>query len=163
MIKNWKLFGKLHLFDLVVLLLMVFVLIGLFNRLTGGKVGSLIAGSQVVPMTVVLETYPCDALSLENLKVGDQLGENKSFMNGQVTAIDIQDYYHTLVDNHGQPVYGVDPDLKISRVTLDLMADYKKPIYSFGQQELRVGISFFIITETAYLSATVIDMQEKKN
>lgn len=156
------LFGKIHLFDLVMLFLILVLFVGLANKLTGGKLISAITGDKDVRVKVVLQTreYPLEAL--ENIKVGDKLAENKQYLDGEITYVEIVDRVVSFPNENGEVIMGSDPTAKSAIVTLEATAKYKEPVYSFGKQEFIPGSYLFLTTTTLNLKTVVISCEPLK-
>lgn len=160
---KWKLFGKVHVFDVLFILVALLVVVGFLNKASGGNIASLTGGTKPVVMECTVLTYEYDPLYFTGLKVGAQLAEDKSFFKGsEIVSIDLQEFNVSLINDEGQMITGPHPFKKKATVKVRFTADYKEPIYKLGKQEIRVGAPFFITTETCKISAIVIDMKPIK-
>lgn len=160
--KNYKLLGKIHFFDFFLLLLALAVVVALINRFTGGEITSLVAGSDQVTLEVTAVTYPYPEEMLKNLETDEKLVENKTWMQGEITQLRWQDYEVEDLNQRGDMVTAIHPEEKQMWVTLEMVTDYKAPIYQFGQQEIRVGASYFIRTLDSEISSLIVDMKIKE-
>lgn len=153
-----KIFGKLHLFDLIFFVLLIAVIIGALSKLSGGNIVSIGNSTKVkIAYTVITEPYREDYLTC--IKPGKQLADGKKFLNGEVKEVEVVDYMVSAVDNNGDVIVGAHPYEKKAIIKVIAEVDYKEPIYKLGKQEIRVGARVFLTTEDCYLSSTITDMQ----
>ncbi|NDL66511.1 DUF4330 family protein [Anaerotalea alkaliphila] len=157
---NWKFFGKVHVFDLLFLLVLVAALAGVLNRVSGGDLASMAGGSKPVPVRMTLKTFEYDPAYYQSLEAGAELVEDKMVFEGsRIVSVDLQDAPITLVDNNGDVVNGSNPLRKVALVVVEATATRKGPIYELGKQELRVGAGFFLTTEDNKLSTIITAFQ----
>lgn len=159
MIKKGKLFGKIHILDLVIVLALAGVIITGIGRFSGGEIIDLGSGSaRSVRIEVTTALY--DEAYFYNLEVGKVLADNKKVLaDSEIISVQIVDAVVTKVDNNGQVVTGIHPTKKRAIVTIEAVAEYKNPIYTIGQQEIREGYPHFILTEETNLSGTISKME----
>lgn len=155
-----KLFGKIHLFDVIVILLLLVMLMGLANRLSGNKLISSLTGASEKKIEVVLRTREYPVESLKSIKIGEQLSENKQYLDGEVTAFEILERKVSYVDENGVTVVGDDPFYKCADVTFVAKARYNEPVYTIGKQEYVAGSNVFLTTGSLNLKAIVISVKE---
>ncbi len=157
--KKGKLFGKIHLLDLIILLALIGVVMTGIGRFSGGEIIDFGSGTRSrVRIEVITALY--DEAYFYNLEKGMALADNKKYLtNSEITHVEIIDAEVTKVDNNGQVVTGVHPSKKRALVTIEADAEYKSPIYTIGQQEIREGYSHFILTEKTNLSGTISKME----
>lgn len=158
--KSGKLFGKVHIFDIVIALVFVTIILGALNKFSGGNLISFSGGTKEVDVVYWLETNEYRPEFLESIKVGDILAEDKKFLEGKIEEIEIIDFNVTEVDNNGNTVVGPHPFMKKARVKVSATLNYNEPLYDLGKQEVRVGAILFLTTEKAKLSVTVTDFKD---
>ncbi len=151
-----KLFGKVHVFDIIVLLLVLVLVVGFVNKISGGNLMSSISGQEEARVKVVVKTMGYPEEALQNIVIGDQLAENKQYMDGEIVDVEIIDMEVSMVNEDGEIVLGIDPTNKCALVTLEATAKYKEPVYSFGKQEFVSGSYIFLTTTTLNLKTIVI-------
>ncbi|PKM49135.1 MAG: hypothetical protein CVV02_17465 [Firmicutes bacterium HGW-Firmicutes-7] len=154
-----KLFGKLHILDIVVVLIFVAVVLGAINKFSGGNLISFDGGTKEVNAEIWVETIEYRPMYLESLKVGDIIAEDKKYLDGKIVEVEIIDYMVSGINNEGSGVVGPHPFYKKAKVKIEAIIDYKEPIYSFGKQEIREGAGIFLTTETSNLSVLVTDFK----
>lgn len=154
-----KIFGKLHIFDLIFGVLVIAVIIGALSKVSGDNIVSIGTSTKVqIAYTLITEPYREDYL--KSIEPGKQLAEDKKFLTGEVTAVEVVDYMVSAIDNNGDIIVGVHPYEKKAIIKVIAEVDYKEPIYKLGKQEIRVGARVFLTTEDFNLSTTVTKMQE---
>lgn len=157
--KKGKLFGKIHMLDIIIVLALIGVVITAVGRFSGGEIIDLSSGTnQKVRIEVVTGLY--DEAYFLNLEAGMQLAEDKKYLaESKIISVEIIDSEITKVDNDGNVVTGVHPTKKRAVVTIEALAEYKNPIYNIGKQEIREGYPHFILTETTNLSGVISKME----
>jgi hypothetical protein len=153
-----KLFNKIHIFDLILILLAIIVLLTGYSRLSGDSIINF-SGTSQVKLRYTVETYPYREAYFENLEVGDKLAEDKKYLAGEIVGVEVVDYYMTSVDNNGDVVTDINPLKSQAFVTIEATVDYGNPIYSFGSQELREGSPYFLVTDKCNLSAIITSIE----
>jgi len=155
---NGKLFGKIHVLDILVALVTIIVLFTGYAKLSGTEIVDFGDGSDVkLRYEVITSAY--DPLYFDNLKVGDIIAEDKKLLSGEIISVDIIDKDVAIVDNNGDVISGVDPELKRAVVVIEATGEYKLPVYKLGKQELREGRPYFLITELVNLSSVISQLE----
>lgn len=155
-----KLFGKIHLFDLIVFLLLLIMLLGMANRLSGGKLISSFNSATDKRVEVVLRTREYPLTSLNAIQIGEQLSENKQYLDGEVKDFTIMEREVSHLDEGGKLVVGPDPFYKWADVTIVATMKYNEPVYSLGKQEYVPGSNVFLSTTRLNLKAVVMSIKE---
>lgn len=150
--------GKIHILDIVIIALFAVIIFTAYGRLSGNEVISF-GGSKSVKITYSVLTYDYRDEYFTNIKVGDQLAEDKSYMEGTITEIKILPSKKFFVDNQGNPLEVDHPFYQQALITVEATATMKDAITKFGKQEIREGMAYFLITEKANLSCTIVDME----
>lgn len=149
---------KIHILDIIIIALFVVIVFTAYGRLSGNEIISF-GGSKPVKVTYQVMTYDYRDEYFTSVQVGDQLAEDKSYLEGTITEIQIIPSKKFFVDNQGNPVEAEHPFYKQAIITVEATATMKDAITKIGKQELREGLSYFLITEKANLSSTIIDME----
>ncbi|MDF1617241.1 DUF4330 domain-containing protein [Petrocella sp. FN5] len=157
--KEGKLFNKIHLFDLLFLMLLIVVILGAISKFSGKNIINLSTNSENIMVEFTVETYPFHEDYFASIKVGDKLAEDKKYINGTVTDIQIIDNMLALPDSSGQMVTGPDPLKKKALVTTRVEMSYNDPVYKMGKEEMVVGNIFFFTTEKVKLSSVIVDFK----
>jgi len=155
-----KLFSIIHVFDLIFIIILVFVILGAVNKFSNGNLVSITQDTKKVYVKCTMETDPYRETYFQSIKIGDKLAEDKKYLEGNVTDIKIVDNIVTEVDNNGDIIKGAHPFLKKAIITFEVALDYKEPIYSMGKQEIRNGAFINLLTDKSRLSGTIINFEE---
>ncbi|PKM54376.1 conserved protein of unknown function [Petrocella atlantisensis] len=157
--REGKLFNKIHIFDLLFLMLLIVVLLGAISKFSGKNIINLTTNTENVMVEFTVETYPFQEDYFASIKVGDKLAEDKKYINGTVTDVQIIDNILALPDNNGQMVTESDPYKKKALVTSRVEMSYKDPVYKMGKEEMVVGNIFYFTTEKVKLSSVIVDFK----
>lgn len=156
--KNGKLFGKIHVLDIIIILVAIMVVITAVNRFSGTEIISFGNGEEVTIRYQVL-TYSYEPEYFESMLINDRIVYDKEYLDGKIVNIEIIDKMVNLIDNNGDVVRGIHPTEKYALVTIEATAEYKNPIYTVGQQEIREGLPHFLTTEYSNLSGIVSSIE----
>ena len=156
--KQGKVAGKFHIFDILLILIVILVAITAFERLTDNDLISFSQEEAVaVKYEIVFTEYDQDYFT--SVAVGDQLAEDKKYLEGHVTNIRIDDRIITRTDNNGEIVSASDPLRKKVTIEVEATATYESPIYKMGKQELREGLPYFFMTQKCNLSGVISKLE----
>ncbi len=156
--KQGKVGGKIHVFDLLLILVVILVGITAFERLTDNELISFSQEEDIkVRYEVVFTEYNSEYFT--SVEIGDQLAEDKKFLTGEITNISIEDRIITRVDNNGQVISAADPLKKKVTIEVEATASYENPIYKIGKQELREGLPHFLVTQRSNLSGVISELE----
>lgn len=154
-----KLFGKLHVLDIFVVLIFLAVVLGAMNKFSGGNLLSFDGNTKKVNAVIWIQTKEYRPMYFESLKIDDVLAEDKKYLEGKITEVQVVDYMAAEVSSNGSIVVGPHPFYKKALVKIEATLDYKEPIYSLGKQEIREGAAIFLTTENSNLSVIVTDFE----
>lgn len=157
-----KLFGKINLIDLLVVLVVIAVIVGVFWKLAGDKVSDAIAPSTktVLEYEVLCTAVQADAASsAEAIAVGQKLMSNGSLLNATVTQCTVEPYITTNVDAQGNTVAVTDQARNNVRFTIEAEIASGDLTNSVGSQEVRVGKSHIVKTTEVEITGTVTKVE----
>lgn len=160
--KNLRLFGKIHLLDLVPVLLIVLVLAGVGSKIGVGDIIYSSNTGKTTMVNIICETEPYDMVMLESIKVGDVLAEDKAYINARITSSEIIDDVVGLIDNNGKEVVDINPIEKIARIGIEIETTFEDPMYlvkSKDIHELFVGKKFYLTTQNSKLVVIVTELE----
>jgi hypothetical protein len=140
-------------------MLIIVVILGAISKFSGKNIINLTTNTENVMVEFTVETYPFQEDYFASIEVGDKLAEDKKYINGTVTNIQIIDNMLALPDNNGQMVTESDPFKKKALVTSRVEMSYKDPVYKMGKEEMVVGNVFFFTTEKVKLSSVIVDFK----
>ncbi|MCT4542086.1 MAG: DUF4330 domain-containing protein [Vallitalea sp.] len=158
--KQGKIFGKIHIIDMIFIVLVVVLIFSVINKFAGSNVKVFNGTSQKAKVEMTLETYAYREEYLKSLSIGDKIAEDKSYLNGEIKKIEIVDNMIAKSDNNGNIVVGAHPFTKKARVLVNVEVDIKGNKIKMGKKELIVGKSMFLTTTKANLSTKIMDIKE---
>ena len=147
-----RLFGKINLIDLLVVLLIVAVLAAVVWKLGGSRaVGKKAAASvsdntHEMTFTVLFEDQPAEVAQFAETQIGKQLVNNAKLVSAEVTGCEAVSSIRTL--GH--------VDLS---VTIKATATYSGNVWTVGSQEVRVGYEYILKTSEFELTGIISDME----
>ncbi len=134
--KQGKLFGKIHFFDLLILLVLVVGLLGMGLRFANPKAPA----AQLKTATYTFEAKSVQECVARSFQVGDTLYEKEVPM-GTVTAVKVTPYAGLEINAAGQPVMAEHKLLYTLTLTVTTDGLLEKDGYYIGTQEILNGTS----------------------
>ncbi len=129
--KNGRLFGKLNLIDLAVVLVILVVAAALCMKLFGNKaVEAVTSPDKAITYQVVCEDVPQAVADYCTANTGEQLLSSGKLLNAYITACDVQE------GDEGYDLY----------FTVEGTASFAGHTYKLGSQEVRVGMEHLVKT-----------------
>ena len=155
-----KLFGKLNLIDLIVVLVIIAVVVAVGWKLGGSAVTEAI-GSTGTPIRyeVLCARVDPDTSEFAESHVGGQLMSNGDMVDGTIVSCVVEPYTEVLVDSEGNPQMVENPAYRNLRFTIEVNAVDAANAYSIGSQELRVGKSHIVKTTELEVNGTITSME----
>lgn len=141
-----RLFGKINLIDLLVVLMVIIVVAAVAWKLGGSKLQDALSNEQIptVKYEVVCPGISNDACEYAKTCIGDQLMNSGNLLDGQITGVSVEPYYITCVDGQGNTVAAQDAQNSTIRFTIECKTPYVDNAYAAGTQEIRVGKSHIV-------------------
>lgn len=156
--KQGKLFGKINVIDLVVLLAVLLLVGGFLYREKGT---ANVAASKTVTLRVVCPyVYPDVA---ENLKVGDQLVASSALIDAHITKLDVKPAQTTVTMPDRSMILTTNPFRKDIFLEIEGQTLAVTPAeISLGGQKVRAGKEdYFVKTQKVELEATILKVDVK--
>lgn len=153
-----KLFGKINVIDLAVLLAVLLLVAGYLYR---QQSSSVIVHPKTVEIRVVCPfVYP---EVVPNLKVGDQLVANGELVPVQITKMDVKQALTTVTRAEGTQVLTYSPFRKDIFLTISGQTSSVTPgEITLGGQKVRAGKDdYFVKTQRTELKATILSVEVK--
>lgn len=139
-----RLFGKLNLIDLLVILVALAAVFVLIWKLGGKKAAeNLAAKPQTVRFTVLVQDVPEEICKFAETQVGASLVNNGKVLNAVITDAE------TVPAESGCDLY----------VTVDAEVSYSEYVYKVGTQEVRVGYEYILKTTAFELTGVISDLE----
>ena len=139
-----RLFGKLNLIDLLVILVLLAAVFVLVWKLGGKKAAeSLAAKPQTVSFTVLVQDVPEEICEFAETQVGKSLVNNGKVLSAVITGTE------TVPAENGCDLY----------VNVDSEVSYSEYVYKVGTQEVRVGYEYILKTTEFELTGIISDLE----
>lgn len=140
-----RLFGKLNLIDLLVVLLIVAVVFALVWKLGVGKAAqNATTQTYDVSFTVVIEDVDAQICQYAETQVGEKLVNSGKVLNAALTGATHEDG----ADGKQTLYLSIDGNCTMSEL-----------VYKLGPQDVRVGFEYIVKTSSFELTGVVCDME----
>lgn len=156
--KQGRLFGKVSIIDLAIILAVILVIAGVFYRGRGPDVA-------VSPKTVAIKVvcpfvYP-DVV--QNLKEGDQLVANNQLVPVYIRKVEVKQAATTVSKPDGSMILTENPFRKDIFLVIEGQTTAVSPYeIMLGGQKVRAGKDdYFVKTRTTELKATILEVEVK--
>ena len=145
-----RLFGKINIIDLLVILMILAAAAALIWKL-GGKQAADAAFDNEFPITytVMMSDVPEDAAGFAEAQVGCKLVNNGSLLDAEIISCSL---------DHVDPQTG----RAELRIAISGTADFSSNVYKVGSQEVRVGYEYIVKTSELELSGIITSMEVTK-
>lgn len=155
-----KLFGKINLLDLFVLLFVLVIVFVIGKKLvTNPESYAMSDSDNVKKMYVTVKCSLVDDDFINNVEVGDKLIAQNAYTGGEVYKIEgVKPGEYTGVDDEGNVVISEHPYLKDFYVTLVTEQNIDSPVLKVNGQESRIGTKIFFKTQKVEAPAMVMDI-----
>lgn len=144
-----RLFGKLNLIDLLVIVLVLAVVFAVVWKTVGQKaVENASAQALRVEYTVLCADTPKEVCDFAQTQVGEKLLNNAVFLDAVIT------------DCRAEPVNAADPNgLQSLYLTIEAAATTANNVFKVSSQEVRVGYEYNVKTPLFELPGVICDME----
>ncbi len=156
--KEGRIFGKINILDFIAMILVVFLIFLSLLKILNKDLTDLSVKDEIVNVEVEA-TIVTDKGYLDVIKVGDQLGEMKHYLDAYVEEVEILPVEATNLDKDGNVVTSIDPLMEKARIKFKATTPYKNYSYKFGKQELRQGKIIFIESDLYRLKAQIVSLK----
>lgn len=163
--RKGRLFGKLNIVDLLVAILIAGFVAVVATRLYSQKLNA--NGGN--PLSQQEEIYVTLYSSLvvpeiaESLKVGDKLVANNAYTNAEIVSIDVVPAAYVSTNSDGEAVLSEHPLWKDVTVVIKDTINPSSVILKAGNQEVRVGYSFILKTQTVETNCKIRGVEFASN
>ncbi len=156
--KEGRLFGKINILDFIAIVLVLFLILLSFLKITNKELSDLSVKDEIV--NVEVEAYiVTDKGYLDVIKVGDKLGETKHYLESSVEEVELLDVEVTNLDKDGNIVVSIDPLMEMARIKFKATIPFKDHSYKFGKQELRQGKIIFVESDLYRHKAQIVSVK----
>ena len=141
-----RLFGKINLIDLLVIVLVLAVVAAVGWKLVGKKAAAAVADNEhELTFTVLFEDQPAELAQFAQTQVGRQLVNNAKLIPAEITGVSAS----TLADETRYDLY----------VTVKATATFSGNVWKVGSQEVRVGYEYILKTSEFELTGIISGME----
>lgn len=156
--KEGRMFGKINILDFIAIILVLFLIFLSFLKIMNKELSDLSVKDEIVDVEV--EAYiVIEKGYLDVIKVGDQLGETKHYLESTIEEVEILPVEVTNLDKNGNVVVSTDPLMEKAIVKFKATTPYKNYSYKFGKQELRQGKIIFVESDLYRYKAQIVSVK----
>ena len=142
-----RLFGKINLIDLLVIVLLAAVLLAVVWKVVGSKAAASVSDNKhEITFTVLFEDQPAEVAAFAETQIGAQLVNNSKLISAEITGCEAVSSIRTL--GH--------MDLA---VTVKATASFSGNVWNVGSQEVRVGYEYILKTSEFELTGIISDLE----
>lgn len=158
-----KIFGKLNIVDLIVVVLIVAIVAAVAVRFTSSKLNA----NGLTPTAENQYCYVTCFASLqvpevaETLKIGDHIAAGGKYTDAEIVDIKVEPAAYVGVNSEGKAVYSEHPIWKDVTVVVKEKINPSNITIKVGGQEARVGYSYIIKTQTVEANAKIRGIEFK--
>ncbi len=161
--KNGKLFGKINILDiLIMLIILLFIALGatkFFSGLLGSKVGT-----NTIDVLYTVEVTKKDAEFFESIKEGDAVfKKNTKEIGGEVVSCEIKPAKYITANLNKLSYEVTEAENKFDGyITVKATADVSYPDMLIGGDEIKIGKSYDLRTENTVLNGYITSIEYDK-
>lgn len=159
-----RLFGKLNIIDLLVILLIAAIAVAAVMKFTGADTANDHYDASLnrnIEYTVICRVVYNPIVAEAKKEVGNQLMAGGELVEGCfIKAVDVEPHYDTYVDNEGKMQKQLSEDYSDVVFTIAGEAPFVNNAYKVGTQEVRVARSHIVKTLTFEMTGTVTTLTE---
>lgn len=153
--KKGRLFGKINIIDLLVLIIVVGLIAFGAKRMGSGKVSQ----SATKEALVTYEIAEIRQLAVDQIKVGDPLYHyDKGTYIGTIESVEVEPF-RDIIDYNGRWVEADVPRKFVANVTVKANIEETDQYYLVGGEQSRVGVQFRLKNKNFAGFGTVIDVK----
>lgn len=142
-----RLFGKINLIDLLVIVLALAVVLAVGWKVVGKKAAASVSNnSHEITYTVLFEDQPVEIAEFAETQIGSQIVNNAKIVSAEIVSCDAVSSIRTL--GH--------VDLSI---TIRAAATFSSNVWNVGSQEVRVGYEYILKTSEFELTGIISGME----
>ena len=155
--RKGRLFGKINIVDLFVVLIVVLLACGLIYKKTSKSVNSAQGGANA-PDEYCYVTLYCNQMVPEfskSISIGDHMVANGKFTDATIVAVNEEPAAYVGYDDNGKAVLSQHPLWKDVTVVIKEKISPNPVIRKVGEQEVRVGYQYIFKTQKVESGAKV--------
>ncbi len=158
-----RLFGKINLIDMAVVLVLVFALVAVAWKFVGDDVTQAIESAKnIPPVTIEVVCYDVDPEVAEfaGTQAGTQLMNSGEMLDAYIVDCVVSDSMTVMIDQNGVPQAVSNPAYRTLTFTVEAAVEPTANAYAIGTQELRAGKTYLIKSLTLEIPGIITAMEE---
>ena len=158
-----RLFGKVNLIDLLVVVMVLIIVLAVAWKLGGNQINQAMESTKELPTMeyeVICYGVNNDVCEYAETRIGDQLMSNGEMLDGYITDVSVEPYYIVCIDSEGNAVNAQDPQNSNIRFTIQTQVEETENAYAVGSQEIRVGKSHIVKSVNIEVTGYITRMEE---
>ncbi|GKX30446.1 hypothetical protein SH1V18_29260 [Vallitalea longa] len=155
--KNGKLFGKINIMDIIIILLVILIGVTLYNKIYNK--GDSAVSSTKQDIYIVAEAYGQAPDVVDSIKQGDKIVAQNIYQSGDIDYVDISDDNYVTTTNEGKLIVQKRTDKKTIEVGINCKANINGPYIDCGGQEIKVGKSYWIKTSKGQIRGFIKEIK----
>lgn len=157
--KDGKIFGKINIIDLLLLVVLIVLAIGIFVRVSGTKAKTIKNANGFSYVVKVDDIRECTLKALE--KKGDVYSEKENVKIGEITEVTSAPYKKAGVKSNGIRVFAEKPDKFTAYVTVKAEGKcVNGTYYDAAENELGAGREYKVSTKYATTSGEILSIKQ---
>lgn len=156
--KNGKLFGKINVMDIIIVLLVIVIGVAVINKLNNKGSGTAISSAKK-DIYIVAEAYSQAPDIAESIVEGEALVAQNKYQPGNIDYVDIRDDDYVATTKDGKLVAAKDSSRKTIEVGINCKANISGPYIDSGGQEIKVGLPYWIKTSNGQIKGLVKEVR----
>lgn len=159
-----RLFGKVNIVDLIVLIIIIGIIAAVGYRLLSSRVnangGNPVSTPDQYCYVTLYSSLVVPEIS-QSLNVGDKLVANSQYTDAEIVSIEEKPAAYVATNSDGEAVLSEHPIWKDLTVVVKEKVDPSSVILKVGNQEARVGYSYILKTQTVETNCKIRGIEFK--
>ncbi len=154
-----KVFGKINIIDMAIILLVVALFAGVGYKLFFQKnngVSEQPTKKEKVEVSFLVKG--CTPEIKDSIKKGDKLIVNNQLSDAEVTAVEVSNSKTTTVDEKGNLSVAENPLVVDLKINVNILGDVSEAGVTFNDEMIKVNADFILETMSFYANAKIIEV-----
>ncbi|WP_461811873.1 DUF4330 domain-containing protein [Faecalimonas sp.] len=154
-----KIFGKINIIDMAIILIVIALFVGVGYKLFFQKsngVSEQPTKKEKVEVSFVVKG--CTPEIKDSIKKGDKLIVNNKLSDAEVTEVEVSNSKTTTVDEKGKLSVAENPLLVDIKIKVHVLADVSDAGATFNDEMMKVNADFILETMSFYANAKIIEV-----
>ncbi|MCT4688604.1 DUF4330 domain-containing protein [Vallitalea sp.] len=155
--KNGKLFGKINIMDIIIILLVIVIGFAVYSKYK--KDSETVVSSTKKDIYIVAEAYSQAPEITESIVEGETLVAQNKYQSGNIDYVEITDDDYVTTTKDGKLIATKDTSRKRIEVGIKCKANINGPYIDSGGQEIKVGLPYWIKTSNGQIKGVVKEIR----